>query len=567
VPTAAPTAPETHECPELGEMWDGANCTFEVFCNLTTHFQMYGRVDQDNRECVQLKACDFKTQFASKEPTRITDRECAPVKQCDFNKAQFESKAPTATSDRVCADAKKCDTKTQWVSVKMGKFNDAECSQVSRACNPAYGYESIPATETQDRECKAWKQCNPLHADSPQYMIRDGIFTGIAADFRERACASVTTCKLNEYELTKPTNQTNRQCKDRTVCDMKTTYVSRDATPFSDTVCTLMDALPEVTELVLTLQLDIILNPETIPPGKQEAVALEIVEGMTKYLVEETELDKLDIKKMMLFYFGDLFGEVIYGPADSNRGRRREPSVRVQRATGDGWTVEVVMVDSDSSTVQNLATAKTALDKAIQEKTGPSFAIETIEGVSVSIGATAITERCTANCASTSLDKSINAVNNTGTGTGTASPNSGKFVTPLVVCIVLVFAVVLTIVYFKQKKEQNGGNKVRPTGGEELGAETSHGPTPAFESDEAFNEAHAAAQLMDKAAPIMVPRQRVGSIAALGVSTRGVCTLCDKEVLISEHRDQNEDGTYRHQECEKKKLTAVEVSEILHANI
>ena len=60
--------------------------------------------------------------------------------------------------------------------------------------------------------------------------------------------------------------------------------------------------------------------------------------------------------------------------------------------------------------------------------------------------------------------------------------------------------------------------------------------------------------------------QRVGSIAALGVSNRGVCTLCGKGVPISEHRDQNEDGTYRHQECGKK-LTAVEVSKILHANI
>ena len=666
VPTPAPTTPG---CVTLGEEWDGEKCTFKVFCNLTTHFQIYD--DKRHGTCLELRPkCRFVQaagmspdglSWESAAPTRTSDRKCSPVKKCDYvTQIAIEQ---TETMDRICVDAKKCNGITEWTKVPKGNYTVTVCAPISPKCNVRDEYEAVAANVTQDRVCTKWKTCNSLYSDAPQYMMRDGIDTGIASQFRERWCEKVRTCSSDEYEVAKPTYKTNRQCQTITECDRQSQYVSRDATPFSDAVCTLFGALPEVTEVSLTLAIKTPFDLATITDSEtKQKFADEMADSLITFLTEKSGLEKSDIKDIRVFNDGELFGKVgvtsvvVYGlPApgpdfgESTSGPIVSPEVQCDATTefacasgsmygecipanwqcdfmndcnggedevgcstgggpeqgtpaqcnattefactsgsayGDcitatwqcdnihdcyggedevgcsvgggpgqdteaglsgggsrrsravdkasGLTVEVALVDADSAMMEKLANAQDAVDKVIEQLPAGAemFTLKTFAG-GFSVSETGSVERCIANCLDGSASKeSAGSI-------GSSGLSSKKWVVPVVVSVVVcLFLGVLAFVFFQSKNEKKKnkiGVLMQEMEERELVEEEQS--TPASDDVVAVGPPPYSPGLPKSATPDKAEEDR------------GMCSVCGTLVLISQARDQNEDGTYRHQKC------------------
>lgn len=145
------------------------------------------------------------TEYASTLPTKTSDRKCTALDECVLG-VTFETVAPTPTSQRICSSVSKCGAE-EYVFLRATYKHDVECRAWTVCSNDEYQISS--PTANRDRQCKRKKECS---LGQNYEIVAPG-------EFNDRICAPVTPpCGKRKFETLAPTLKNDRQCQLLRIC-------------------------------------------------------------------------------------------------------------------------------------------------------------------------------------------------------------------------------------------------------------------------------------------------------------------------------------------------------------
>ena len=181
-------------------------------CNYPKEYVRTLCTGADDTVCADSTACNFSDEFELSPPQGTEDRVCVPVTIC--GDGEGESVPPTETSDRECT---LCVAGSSFIDVTSSP-STVKCKAVS-AC--AAGFEESAApTAVSDR------QCTPC---------ADGTFKGGSGG---TACIAWPTCNTGEYETAPGTTLSKPECAS---CDGTSGYQDE---PGSQQCKPIIDCIP-----------------------------------------------------------------------------------------------------------------------------------------------------------------------------------------------------------------------------------------------------------------------------------------------------------------------------------
>ena len=178
----------------------------------------------------------------------LTDGQCLPMEMCDLTTQHYEY---LTSGNRVCRNITYCDTQ---------RIPKTTCSkQGKRVCQFRQNYITVRATETSDRTCTPYSQCEVNEYMYGEYVTdhvgvvirnqtcrkftscgegRYHIINGTTREDRDNVCGMFTVCNIEiEYQVSAPDLYNDRVCAAMTICDPVRQYIHRKGGAYSDNVC------------------------------------------------------------------------------------------------------------------------------------------------------------------------------------------------------------------------------------------------------------------------------------------------------------------------------------------
>lgn len=198
----APSSTVDRVCRDCDETCDGCDGSTASDCTACAA-EHYANVDTGG-ECTPWSVCG-DAEYEEAEPSESADRSCG-----DCHSACEEGcVGPTAAECTTCASGFWQDTETdacvalticgsgEFESVPPTETSDRECAAVTN-CNSDTEYEVTPPTETSDRECGA---CSAACAGGCTAAGAEGCVDCAAQYYRpDTACVPCTVCSGNTYD-------------------------------------------------------------------------------------------------------------------------------------------------------------------------------------------------------------------------------------------------------------------------------------------------------------------------------------------------------------------------------
>lgn len=169
-------------------------------------------------------------------------------------------------------------------------------------------------------------------------------------------------CTGLEYASLRPTSTSDRQCNATAECNPETQFESRSATATTDTVCTVLGALPAEREIAFKLEFDVgnvNIDFKTFSSQAKTDMRDELVLQVMNYLVRKTGIERDAVQEVRVYSNGLVLG------VTAARHRRTELELASPALNAD-----VIMVDSTVSTVNTVANAIETLEVEIAAPSG-----------------------------------------------------------------------------------------------------------------------------------------------------------------------------------------------------
>lgn len=195
-----------------------------------------------DRVCEKCTRCSSVGEWQSKACDDASDAECQSCTACESG-VSFEAAACNVTSDRVCDACTECagsEVDTGFGMIWVGEYASEPCTVGSdTTCSTcthcrSWEYEESRCTATADAVCMT--RCGYVEKDGEGDLVWNG--KEFSAGGVDGVCEDLTRCVWkDQFELVKPTPDSDRQCQNFTTCEFPAMYEVVSASRSADRVC------------------------------------------------------------------------------------------------------------------------------------------------------------------------------------------------------------------------------------------------------------------------------------------------------------------------------------------